>query len=51
MTLSPTSALDRIDALIKRETETGVYTTEALRELGMDTSPLALFGPTSTSEK
>ena len=41
--------MTRIDAIISRETETGTYTTEALRELWKDTSYAALFGPPSTS--
>ena len=44
MTLVPTSALDRIDAIITRETETGTYTKASLQELALDSSYLALFG-------
>ena len=46
-----TLIMTRIDALIKRETETGAYTTETLRELGKDTSDAALFGPIATSRE
>ena len=35
LTLSPQS---RIDAIIRRETEAGVYSAEELRELGKDAS-------------
>ena len=44
MTLSPTSALDRIAAIIKRETVTGAYTKASLQDLALDSSYLSLFG-------
>ena len=44
ITLVPTSAPDRIDAIITRETQTGAYTKASLQELALDSSYLALFG-------